>query len=294
MFTDVQRERFHNDGAILIKNALKDEWIKVLATGLNTCFNEPDGMSSELVMLDTQMRVDQFPAARSEALRNFIHSSGVADLVAKMIDAPVRFYMDQMFVKPSGEMMPTAWHQDTSYYNVEGSDLIRAWVSPDPVPRGASLEIVRGSHKWNIAYRPLVGRDSKISKKKHQEVLEKARRKGFYERAGKEFSYNNSLLDTSLPEIPDIENNRESFDIIGWDYEPCDVILFHGNLIHGACNEMVLTYPRRAHAIMFAGPDVRYLKRLGRVIPDPKALASFKPQTGQYLSDFGDIFPLVS
>lgn len=293
MFTDVQRERFHNDGAILIKNVLNDEWLKVLATGLDACFNEPDGMSSELVMPDTQMRVDQFPAARSEALRNFIYHSGVADLVAKMIDAPVRFYMDQMFIKPAGESMRTAWHQDTSYYNVEGDDLIRVWVSPDPVPRGASLEVVRGSHQSNMTYRPLVGRDPRISKEKHQGILEKAQQKGFYERPGKDFSYNDSLLDTSLPEIPDIDNNRGRYDIIGWEYEPGDVILFHGNIIHGACNETVLSYARRAHAIMFAGPNVRYLKRKGQVIPDPKALTSFKPQTGQFLSDFGDIFPKV-
>ena len=293
MFTDVQRERFHNDGAILIKNALKDEWIKVLAIGLDTCFNEPDGMSSELVMLDTQMRVDQFPAARSEALKNFIHSSGVADLVSKMIDSPVRFYMDQMFVKPSGEMMPTAWHQDTSYYNVEGSDLIRAWVSPDPVPRGASLEIVRGSHKWNVTYRPLVGRDPSISEEKHRTNLEKARELGFYERSREDFAYNDAMLDTSLPEIPDIESMRESFDIIGWDYEPGDVILFYGNAIHAACNDTVLDYPRRAHAIMYAGSNVRYKKRLGRVIPDPKALNIYKPKTGQCLSEFGNTFPIV-
>ena len=293
MVSEEDRKTFHRDGGVLLKNVLEEKWIKILAAGLDECFNEPDGMSSELVMNDMQIRVDQYPAARSKDLRDFIYNSIVGDLVAEMINTPVRFYMDQMFVKPAGELMATAWHQDTCYYNVEGNDLIRAWVSPDSVPREASLEIVRGSHKWNVTYRPLVGRDPSISEETYKNNLKKARENGFYERAGDSFAYNDALLDTELPEVPDIGNNRESFDIIGWDYEPGDLILFHGNIIHAACNETTLTYPRRAHAIMFAGPNVRYKKRLGQVIPDPKALDPYKPETGQFLSEFEDVFPIV-
>lgn len=285
---------FHRDGAIKIAGVLDDGWLEILADGLDECFEEPDGMSSDLVMQDTMIRVDQFPASRSNNLQKFIHESPVGSLVESMIGTQVRFYMDQMFVKPAGELMATAWHQDTCYYNVEGDDLIRVWVSPDPVPRGAILEVIRGSHNWNVTYRPLVGRDPTIPDEEHQTNLEKAREFGFYERSGKDFAYNDAILDTSLPEIPNIESMRESFDIIGWDYEPGDVILFHGNAIHAACNDTVLDYPRRAHAIMYAGPNVRYVKRVGQVIPDPEDLDAYRPQTGQQLSEFGDTFPLIN
>ena len=291
--SDGDQKAFHRDGAVILRNVLERDWLAVLGKGLDECVNQPDGMSSELIMGGTQIRVDQFPASRSSYLQEFILNSPVGHLVAEMLGSQVRFYMDQMFVKPAGELMATAWHQDTCYYNIEGNDLIRAWVSPDPVPRGASLEVVRGSHNWNVTYRPLVGRDPAIPDEDHQTNLERAREFGFYERSGEDFAYNDAILDTSLPEIPDIESMRESFDIIGWDYEPGDVILFHGNAIHAACNDTVLDYPRRAHAIMYAGPNVRYKKRLGQVIPDPKALDEYKPETGQFLSEFGNIFPIV-
>ena len=291
--SDGDQKAFHRDGAVILRNVLERDWLAVLGKGLDECVNQPDGMSSELIMGETQIRVDQFPASRSSYLQEFILNSPVGPLVAETLGSQVRFYMDQMFVKPAGELMATAWHQDTCYYNVEGNDLIRAWVSPDPVPRGASLEVVRGSHNWNVTYRPLVGRDPAIPDEDHQTNLERAREFGFYERSGEDFAYNDAILDTSLPEIPDIESMRESFDIIGWDYEPGDVILFHGNAIHAACNDTVLDYPRRAHAIMYAGPNVRYKKRLGQVIPDPKALDEYKPETGQFLSEFGNIFPIV-
>jgi len=294
LLTEKEIVAFHRDGAIKIDNVLSSEWLELLANGLDECFDQPDGLSSELVMQDLHIRVDQFPASRSESLRRFIHDSPTGSLVEAVVGTPVRFYMDQMFVKPAGELMATAWHQDTCYYNVEGDDLIRAWISPDPVPREASLEVVRGSHNWNITYRPLVGRDPIVPEETYRADLVKAREHGFYERSGKDFAYSDALLDTSLPEIPNIENNRESFDIIGWDYEPGDVILFHGNSIHAACNAITLPYRRRAHAIMFAGPKVRYRKRVGQVIPDPQALSTYSPQTGQLLSDFGETFPIIN
>ena len=49
---------------------------------------------------------------------------------------------------------------------------------------------------------------------------------------------------------------------------------------------------RRAHASLWAGPDVRYLLRRCQVIPDPVALYEHEPRSGQPLSDFPDVFPV--
>ena len=284
---------FHRDGAILLKDVLAEDWVSLLAEGLDECFAEPDGMSSALVSNNSELRIDQFPAARSQKLRKFICESPLPALIGSIIKGPVRFYMDQMFYKPAGAMMPTPWHQDTSYYNVEGHDLIRAWVSPDVVPRDASLEIVKGSHLWNVTYRPLAGRDPDLSEEEHEARIAMAEEFGVYERPGEDFSYNNAIMDKSLPETPNIEASRGSFDILGWDFEPVDVILFHGNVLHAAQGDVELPYPRRSHAIMYAGPNIRYVQRPGQIIPDPVELTRMKPQTGQSLAEFGDIFPLL-
>ena len=284
---------FHRDGAVLLQGVLDDKWVELLAEGLDECYEEPDGMSSALVSPESELRIDQFPAARSEKLKKFICESTLPALVGAILGGPIRFYMDQMFYKPAGRLMPTPWHQDTSYYNVEGHDLVRAWVSPDIVPREASLEIVKGSHLWNITYRPLAGRDPDLSEEEHEAQMSMAREVGIYERPGDDFSYNSAIMDKSLPETPNIEASRGSFDILGWDYEPSDVILFHGNVLHAAQGDIDLSYPRRSHAIMYAGPNIRYIHRPGQIIPDPAALSERNPQTGQPLSEFGEIFPLL-
>jgi ectoine hydroxylase-related dioxygenase (phytanoyl-CoA dioxygenase family) len=283
-------EAFHRDGAILIKAVLSKEWIEVLAKGLDAAIAEPDALSG---IVGRELRVDQFPASRSADLRRIVEESPVAEIVGRALRSPVRFYMDQLFYKPQGVIEPTPWHQDTCYYNLDGQDLIRAWVSPDPVPREASLEIVRGSHRWNVTYSPLAGRDPDLdptARKMREAAVPGEPMLG--EEAHDSWNYFSGVRDTSLPWVPDIESHRDSYDILGWEYEPGDVILFHGHVLHSALGHVQTANPRRTLASLWAGRDVRYLHRPGQVIPDPRALYAHKPNTGQPLSDFPDVFPL--
>ncbi len=291
--TDAESEAFHRDGAVLLEGVLAPEWVDLVADGLEECYAERDHMSSEVVARGATVRADQLLAARSTSLRRFANDSPVGGLVGSVLSAPVRFYMDQMFFRRAGFMAPTPWHQDTSYHNVEGHHLVRAWASPDRVPRPASLEVVRGSHRWNVTYRPMVGRDPDMSDEENALRMALARKRGVYEKGGSGFAYRGVVMDKSLPPTPDVPRDRGSFDIMGWDYRPGDVILFHGNLLHGTAEGVTLEHDRRAYAALFAGPEARYIQRQGQMVPDPPGLAEQQPQTGQTLDSFGDVFPLV-
>jgi len=287
--TAEESRAFHRDGAVLVKGVLPKEWVELLAKGLDLAIAEPDTLSESLGTL----RVDQFPAAKSPALRSIVDESPVAAVVGTALRSTVRFYMDQLFYKPKGRFLPTPWHQDTCYYNLGGHDLIRAWVSPDLVPRNVSLEVVRGSHLWNVTYSPLAGRDPE-SDPEAQAMLDAAvaGRPMLTAESYEDWTYWSGVKDKSLPAVPDIETHRDSYDILGWDYEPGDVLLFHGHILHSALGDVDSARPRRAHASLWAGRDVHYLHRIGQVIPDPVALYAHEPRSGQPLSDFPDVFPV--
>jgi len=283
---------FHRDGAVLIKQVLPAEWVRLAAEGLDAAMAEPDVMSAELA--GGSLRVDQFPAAKSPQLRRLVDQSPIAEIVGRALESPVAFYMDQMFHKPPGLVAPTPWHQDTCYYNLDGHDLIRAWVSPDPVAREVSLEVVRGSHRWNATYAPLAGRDAAADETAREQFDTATNDAPVLGREAYEnWSYFSGVRDESLPLVPDIDANRDSFDVIGWDYEPGDVILFHGHILHSALGGVVSTDTRRAHASLWAGRDVYYRHRAGQIIPDPIGLYDHEPKTGQPLLEFGDVFPVV-
>jgi ectoine hydroxylase-related dioxygenase (phytanoyl-CoA dioxygenase family) len=270
---------------------LSEEWLDTLREGLDAALSTPDVMAQDL---GPELSTDQFPSLRSKSLQRIVEESPLAEIAGRAAQTPIRFYMDQLFHKPKGHIPATPWHQDTCYYNLEGHQFIRTWVSPDPVPREASIEIVRGSHLWNVTYRSLAGRDPELD----------AEARAIQENAAPEvpmlgaeayegWSYFSGVRDMSAPLVPDIESYRDSYEILGWDYEPGDVIVFHAHALHGARGDMTAATQRRAHALLWAGQDVRYLHRIGQIIPDPAPLYEHKPRTGQLLSDFPDVFPLA-
>ncbi len=290
--TENERKKFHRDGAVHLKGVLGSEWNDILEEGLEYSQSNPDGMSAGV---DMPLRIDQFPASHSPMLAKLMAESPIAEIVGSVMQVPVRFYMDQMFYKPAGEISQSAWHQDTCYYNVEGHQLVRAWICADPAPREVSLEVVRGSHLWNITYRPPVGMDPDSDPEAaHQLEEDFASGKVLIgKEAHEQWTYFDSFMDPSLPSLPEIDRFRDSFEILGWDYSPGDVILFHGNILHSARGGSTLPHPRRAHASLWAGPDVRYIRRRSQSIPDPIALYDEKPRDGQPLSDFPNVFPIV-
>lgn len=290
--SDQQIADFNRDGAVLLKGVLGEQWQALVAAGVEHANAHPTGMSAGIGM---PLRIDQFPASTSPPLQRLLDESPIAEIVGRVLNAPVRFYMDQMFYKTAGLLAPSAWHQDTCYYNVDGHELVRAWVCADPAPRDASIEILRGSHLWNVTYRPPVGLDPKRDPDRAERV-EAAFAAGktiIGPEAFEKWTYFDSFLDASLPELPVVESQRDSFDILGWDYEPGDVLLFHGNVVHSARGNVELKHPRRAYASLWAGPDVSYLHRRSQAIPDPKALYAHTPADGQPLGDFPNVFPVA-
>lgn len=288
--TDDEIEAFHRDGAVLVKGVLAGEWIDVLRLGLDEAIATPDVMSSDL----GDLRVDQFPAAKSPHLRRMIDESPLAEIVGTALQSPVCFYMDQLFAKPAGWIPATPWHQDTCYYNLDGHDLIRAWMSPDPVPRNVSVEVIKGSHRWNVTYAPLAGRSVEADEQA-RELFEGATADEpvLGPESYEDWTYFSGVRDSRLPTVPDINGHRDSFDILGWDYEPGDVILFHGHILHSALGDVETPNQRRAHASLWAGRDVHYLHRPGQIIPDPISLYDHDPRDGQPLTDFSDVFPIL-
>ena len=112
---------FHRDGAVLLKNVLDQHWLAELLEGLEYAHDNPDGMSAGV---EQALRIDQFPSRRSPRLKAMLTDSPIPEIVGTLLNASVRFYMDQMFYKPAGLIPATPWHQDICYYNIDDNIIV--------------------------------------------------------------------------------------------------------------------------------------------------------------------------
>ena len=116
------------------------------------------------------------------------------------------FMYEQVFKKEGGETRRTPWHQDTPYLPVRGTDLAVLWISFGSLDLAGTLEFVERSHRDTL-----------------------------YD--GSAFDLDDDTLglynDPAYPRLPDIEANRDDFNIVAFPVEPGDVVIFHPSVLHG-------------------------------------------------------------
>ena len=119
--------------------------------------------------------------------KDFIFNSPAAEIGRQLMGTKTaRLFHEHVLVKEVSAGVATPWHQDQPYYCVDGNDTVSLWIPLDHVPRDRTLEFVGGSHTWGKYFRP--------------------------ERFDKTPLNEND----GLEEVPDINGNREKFNVIGW------------------------------------------------------------------------------
>lgn len=170
------------------------------------------------------------------------------------------FYYEQIFWK-EGDSRRTPWHQDSSYLPFTGHNLVRTWVTLDPVPPEGRLEFVRRSHRGPLHNASQWREDDPTA--------------GIYPEG-------------SLRELPDIESNRDNYDIISFDCTPSDIVLFHPATFHGGGSTSGHAR-RRTLSLLFFGDDAQFSEL---PIPDHgEIVASFERDRVAHLNP-GDPFRL--
>jgi ectoine hydroxylase-related dioxygenase (phytanoyl-CoA dioxygenase family) len=151
--------------------------------------------------------------------------------------------------------------------------MARVWLTCDPSPKELTVQVVRGSHLWNVVYNTATAKTDEVA----------------MEDEGKGFTYE-GIGNDALPTAPDVARYRDSFDILSWDVEPGDAVVFNGNILHGAEGRPHHPHPRRAFASMWGGPEVRYYHPAGHAMPTLAELTGRAVPHGARIGDHRDVF----
>jgi ectoine hydroxylase-related dioxygenase (phytanoyl-CoA dioxygenase family) len=248
---------FQEDGVVCLRGLFDDEWVDALREATATVMHTPTSLA-----IDHGASTGKFFSAiyvwrENDAFRKWACESPVAPVCAELMGShTARVYHDHLLVKEPGTDAPTPWHQDQPYFRVNGEQLASLWIALDPVdPDSGGVHFVKGSHRWGW-FDPNVFKPG-------QEATDE------------------------FPPAPDIESNRDQYEILTWELEPGDCTVHHGLTMHGGYANASSDRRRRGHSVRITGDDARYAVRK-KTHPLP-----FEPdlEPGQPLSS--DLFPEV-
>ena len=244
---------FRRDGAVMLKGVLDESWLQVLAQGVALNLAQPstrrldwvrDGTSGEHLFFDA-VTVHHNPF-----YERYMLQSPIGPIAASMMGSPtaLAFYVS-VFIRAQGTQAPTPWHQDQTYWCAEGRQALSIWTSLDVVPQGTELRFVRGSHLW----------ERRLAKPYFEQ-----------ERLG---GVRPAQAGDAMP-VPDFDGaDRDRFDLVGWEMEPGDIVVFHAMTVHGGSGRLPATMERRAISAQWLGQDARLVDRPGG--HDPHWLPEF-------------------
>ena len=240
--TGDQIEQFARHGAICLRGLFAASWLDKLARGLDKNFASP-GPDHTIYTKEGKpggFYDDYCNWNRIDEYREFVMASPAGEIAARLMGSTTaRIYHEHVLVKEPGTQEVTPWHHDLPYYGVDGDQLCSIWLPLDPVPKVACPEFVAGSHHTGTLYYPRLFIN-------HQNYADGA--EGF-------------------ETVPDIDANRGHYDILSWDLNPGDCIVFHMRTLHGAPATVGLTSRRRGFSTRWIGDDARFAVRPWQTSP---------------------------
>lgn len=239
---DAVVDEFECNGAVCLRGLFDRSWLDKLAVGLERNFanpgpdhtvytkeGEPGGFYDDYC---NWQRIDEY--------RDFVMHSPAAETAARaMRSTTSRIYHEHVLVKEPGTREVTPWHHDQPYYGVDGNQLCSIWLPLDAVPKSACPEFVAGSHASGVLYYPRLFID-------HE-------------------NYANGI--EGFEAIPDVDTHREEYDVLSWDLELGDCIVFHMRTVHGAPATTGLKSRRRGFSTRWLGDDARFAVRPWKTSP---------------------------
>lgn len=88
----------------------------------------------------------------SPAFHDLVFHPVLVGAFSQLLGGPVRFWHDQVFVKPAGDGGIVAWHQDYSYWTrTRPMAHLTAWIALDDSGlENGCVHYVPGSHRWDL------------------------------------------------------------------------------------------------------------------------------------------------
>jgi hypothetical protein len=217
-------------GAVFLPGVIDQTWLDLIGIGLERNMRAPGPFGLDIKNKGTgRFFTDHYNFGVNPEFQRLLYDSPIVDMLADLMETDEAFLLyDQVFFKGGGSADRTAWHQDMPYYQMLDSlQISGAWIPLDPLPAEFALEYVAGSH-LGVEYNTFdLNKPSAVA------------------------------VDNGQPKLPNIQRERDKWDIRSHDMQPGDMLVIHPKVLHGGA-PVVEGMQRRTMTVNVFGPEVRY------------------------------------
>lgn len=232
--TLAERHAYETEGVAHIPEAVDPSWVERMLAVAERQLAAPSKWANDGNPGADRNRnfTDRYMWRENSEIGAFIRDSGCARLAAQaMASRGARFYFDHLLIKEPRTAAPTPWHQDIPYWPFMGQQICSIWLALTPCTmENSSLEFVRGSHLDGKYYAP--------------EAFN-----------GPDDGNVAWMAEAVGDKCPDIEADRDSYDIVGFDVEAGDALVFSAWVVHAARGNTASESRRAALSTRWLGDD---------------------------------------
>ena len=223
---------FQERGVVRAAGLFPSDCLEKLAGDIDQAVEQPGPMAGPISVPEEKFSGDIFLWKSVDGFRDWIFESPAAQIAHQVLGGKtLRHFYDQLFVKPAGCHLATPWHQDITFWpvDIETRNFCSIWVTLDPVTADSSgLEFVIGSHLWPERFKAITPHDDPY------------------------------MRDSEFDWPPEIDANREQYEIYSPDLDAGDCLIFNAHILHGSSGNYTTDKPRRAFASRWFRDEVQY------------------------------------
>jgi len=240
-------ERFDRDGVLIVENAFSAEQIALIEQAYQYNIDNPGPLLQHLYSEEGGVFIQSVEdSSQKPIFKDMFNSTPIANICSHVFNkTDVWYFHDQLFYKEGTDkpVRRTPWHQDTPYHLLDGPKFVVFWIAFSDINEEAALEVVRGSHNQTL-YNPSFFDPEDDTKPLYDE--------------------------NTMPRLPNIEAERDKWDIVNCSLKKGDLLIFHPSCLHGGgASKAGVT--RRSLSLRMIGDNVVRVERPGVDLDSPTA-----------------------
>jgi ectoine hydroxylase-related dioxygenase (phytanoyl-CoA dioxygenase family) len=227
---------FERDGVVCLRKMLSADWIDTSRRGIERNIEQPGQFFRDQTPEGSPARYvfDFWVWPQVPEFKKLIFGSPAAEIAGRLMRSRTStLIMDNWFMKEAGATNGAPWHHDEPYFDFDGRGCV-VWFPMEPTSAEEGLTFVRGSHAWGKLFKP----------------------SNFREHEPFEGAY------AGYHDMPDIDAHKDDYELIRWDVDVGDCLVFDLRAVHGAtAGSVPFDRTIRRMSLRFGADDMRFRPR---------------------------------